>query len=76
MPGVLHCGGGAGPDSVDWMAAIAAWTEKGTAPDRLIATKKGDGGAVVRTRPLCVYPQRAVYSGSGSTDDAANFVCR
>ncbi len=76
MPGVLHCGSGAGPDSVDWMAAIAAWTEKGTAPERLIATKKGAEGAVVRTRPLCVYPQRAVHNGSGSTDEAANFVCK
>ena len=34
------------------------------------------GGAVSRTRPLCPYPQRADYKGSGSTDDAANFVCR
>ena len=73
MPGVLHCAGGAGPDSVDWMAAIAAWTEKGTAPERVLAAKKGTDGAVVRTRPLCVYPQRAVYSGTGSTDDAAKF---
>jgi feruloyl esterase len=76
MPGVLHCGGGAGPDSADWMAAITAWVEKGAAPERILATKHGSNGAVVRTRPLCVYPQNAVYSGSGSTDDAANFVCK
>jgi feruloyl esterase len=31
---------------------------------------------VDRTRPLCVYPAVAVYSGTGSTDDAANFKCR
>jgi hypothetical protein len=30
---------------------------------------------VDRTRPLCPYPQTAHYKGSGSTDDAANFVC-
>jgi len=29
-----------------------------------------------RTRPLCVYPQHAVYKGTGSIDDAANFACR
>jgi feruloyl esterase len=29
----------------------------------------------VQTRPLCPYPAVAKYSGSGSTDDAANFVC-
>ncbi len=76
MPGVLHCAGGAGPDSVEWIDAIAAWTEKGTAPERIIATKRGDGGTPTRTRPLCPHPQRAVYNGSGSTDDAANFTCK
>jgi feruloyl esterase len=30
---------------------------------------------VVRTRPLCPYPQVARYSGQGSIDDAANFRC-
>ncbi|MBI2150788.1 MAG: tannase/feruloyl esterase family alpha/beta hydrolase, partial [Acidobacteria bacterium] len=33
-------------------------------------------GTVVRTRPLCPYPRAAAYRGSGSTDDARNFVCR
>ena len=33
-------------------------------------------GKTVRTRPLCPYPQVATYKGSGSTDDAANFVCK
>jgi feruloyl esterase len=27
------------------------------------------------TRPLCPFPQIAKYKGTGSTDDAANFVC-
>lgn len=76
MPGVLHCAGGTGPDVVDWIGAIAQWTEQGAAPARLTAEKKGAGGAIVRTRPLCAYPARAVYKGSGSTDDAANFECR
>jgi hypothetical protein len=31
---------------------------------------------VVVDRPLCANPQVATYSGSGSTDDAANFTCR
>ena len=33
-------------------------------------------GKVDRTRPLCPYPQVAMYKGSGSIDDAANFTCR
>lgn len=28
-----------------------------------------------RTRPLCPYPEVARYDGSGSIDDAENFVC-
>jgi feruloyl esterase len=75
MPGVLHCGGGAGPDNADWTAALEAWVENGKAPERVVASKSVEG-KVTRTRPLCPYPQRAVYKGSGSTDDEANFVCR
>jgi feruloyl esterase len=33
-------------------------------------------GQVDMTRPLCPYPQVAVYKGSGSTIDAANFSCK
>lgn len=49
--------------------------EKGQAPKRVIASHI-TAGAVDRTRPLCVYPKVAVYTGSGSTDDAAIFKCR
>lgn len=75
MPGVAHCSGGAGPDSVDWVAAIDAWVESGKAPERIVA-RKVSKGATLRTRPLCPYPQRAVYKGSGNTDEAESFVCR
>jgi Tannase and feruloyl esterase len=33
-------------------------------------------GIVDRTRPLCPYPQVAVYHGTGSIDDAVNFTCK
>jgi feruloyl esterase len=75
MPGVLHCAGGPGPDTADWTAAIDAWVDRGTTPDRVIARKVANG-ETKRTRPLCAYPQRAVYKGSGSIDEAGNFVCR
>jgi hypothetical protein len=74
-PGVQHCGGGAGPDTVDWIGALAGWVENGERPERLIATKLVKN-APVRTRPLCPYPQRAVYDGSGSPDAAASFTCK
>jgi len=75
LPGVLHCAGGPGPDRVDWAAAIDGWVESGKAPQQLLATKVASG-AVTRSRPLCAYPQHAVYSGTGSTDQAENFACK
>jgi feruloyl esterase len=75
MPGVLHCAGGVGPDTADWTTAIAEWVESGKAPERVIATKVVNGAAT-RSRPLCPYPQKAVYNGSGSTDDERSFACR
>jgi Tannase and feruloyl esterase len=74
MPGVAHCGGGIGPDRNDAVTAVIDWVEKGTAPDSLLASKVTDN-KVVRTRPLCPYPQVARYKGQGSIDDAANFSC-
>jgi len=88
VPGMGHCGGGSGatvfgnsgtlPPSPsadrDLLMALDRWVESGTAPDRIVATRVV-GGAAVRTRPLCPYPKKAVYSGSGSTDDAASFRC-
>ena len=74
MPGVAHCGGGVGPDRNDAVTAVIDWVEKGKAPDTLLASKVVDN-KVVRTRPLCPYPQVARYKGQGSIDDAANFSC-
>lgn len=76
LPGVLHCGGGPGPGSVDWFTTIADWVERGKAPDRLTAAKLDKDGKVERTRPLCPYPQRAVYLGNGSTDAAESYACK
>jgi hypothetical protein len=73
-PGMEHCGGGIGPDRHDAMTAIIDWVEKGKAPDSMLASQLVDN-RVVRTRPLCPYPQVARYSGQGSIDDAANFRC-
>jgi feruloyl esterase len=74
VPGMAHCGGGQGPNSFDMVSALEQWVEKGSAPDRIIASHL-TGGKVDRTRPLCPYPQLAKYTGTGSPDEAANFVC-
>jgi feruloyl esterase len=73
-PGMGHCGGGEGPSSFDMLTALEEWVEQGQAPDLIVASRER-GGSVDRTRPLCPYPQLAVYTGTGSTDDAANFTC-
>lgn len=89
VPGMGHCSGGTGATSFgnqnapapvidaqhDLLSALDAWVEKSTPPDRIIASRVVNG-TTVRTRPLCPYPHRATYSGQGSTDEAAHFVCR
>jgi len=75
VPGMGHCGGGEGPTSFDSLAALDAWVSEGTAPQSIIASRIRDG-EVDRTRPLCPYPQTAVYNGTGDTDDAASFICQ
>jgi feruloyl esterase len=75
VPGMAHCGGGDGTSSFDMMAALKHWVEDKHPPDHIDASRVRDG-KVDRTRPLCPYPQTAVYKGKGSTDDASNFVCR
>jgi len=74
-PGMGHCGGGEGPNVFDKVGALEQWVEQGKAPEKLTASHSTDG-KVDRTRPLCPYPQVAKYKGTGSIDDAANFVCR
>jgi feruloyl esterase len=92
VPGMTHCALGNGPNTFgqileckncdakrDITIALERWVEQGVAPNEIIATKyKGDNvqSEVVRTRPLCPYPTVARYKGSGSIDDAENFVCQ
>ena len=75
LPGVGHCGGGVGPDQADYMGALERWREGNVAPEQITAAKVA-GGRVEMTRPICAYPKVASYKGTGSTNDAANFVCR
>jgi feruloyl esterase len=75
MPGVNHCAGGAGTDTWDKLAVLDRWRSGGAAPDRVDASHLTDGQAD-KTRPLCAYPQVAVYMGSGDVNDAASFECR
>jgi len=74
IPGMYHCQGGPGTDTFDKAAVLDAWVTTGKAPDRIVASHRTDG-KVDRTRPLCVFPKVAKWNGSGSADEAQNFVC-
>ncbi len=93
-PGMMHCGGGTGPDAFnttlgipprppsddarhDMFSALIAWSDRGEAPDRIVATRfsSEDRGRIDMQRPLCPHPQRAVYRGIGSTQAAGSFQC-
>ena len=74
VPGMAHCQGGVGPDQNDAVSAVIDWVEKNKAPDSLLASRIVKG-AVIRSRPLCPYPQVARYKGTGSIDKAENFTC-
>ena len=74
-PGMNHCGGGPGPNQVNWMAALERWREASAAPASIDALRINNN-RLEMSRPLCPYPQVAVYSGKGTTNDARNFSCK
>jgi feruloyl esterase len=74
VPGMYHCGGGTGVSTFDALTPLVEWVERGAVPQSIVGSRLVDG-KVVRTRPLCPYPQVAKYKGSGSIDAAANFDC-
>jgi hypothetical protein len=73
-PGIDHGFRGPGPTPTGLNDAIIRWVEEGKAPDKLIGERRDQNQKVIGTRPLFPYPQVAKYKGSGSTDEAANFV--
>jgi len=74
VPGMIECNGGPGTDTFDMLGVMRRWVERGQPPADVTASRV-EHGKVVRTRPLCPYPQVATYKGSGSTDELRNFVC-
>jgi Tannase and feruloyl esterase len=74
FPGVAHCGGGDGPSTFDILTPVMAWVETGTLPGAIIASGANVLTGNALTRPVYPYPAVARYTGSGSTDDAANFI--
>ena len=88
VPGMNHCRGGLATDQFDLLGPLVKWVEQGVAPQAVTASARGRGNpggentelpnqwSPTRSRPLCVYPSVALYQGSGSMEDAANFRCQ
>jgi len=75
VPGMNHCQGGEGADTINMQAVVEAWAERTQAPTTVIASRVVNG-QIQKTHLLCPYPQEAVFKGSGSPDEAASFECR
>jgi feruloyl esterase len=58
VPGMLHCGGGPGPGTVDWLKVLDGWVGEKAPPGELVAT--ASGGA---SQTLCPYPGVARKQG-------------
>lgn len=59
-------------DADDLFMALRNWVEKGVAPSRIDVTSS-DGSV---SMPLCLYPQKAIYSGTGSIAAASSYACK
>ena len=71
LPGVQHCGGGAGPGQADLLEASVNWAEAGRRPSEQGIALTSDK----ISRPLCRYPSFASYQG-GDTSSASSFLCK
>jgi feruloyl esterase len=72
LPGMGHCGGGPGPQRVDWLGMLDKWANGGPAPDEALASFTTGTGA----RKLCAYPKKQVFKGSGDGKSPDQFECR
>lgn len=89
VPGMGHCGGGAGPSDFgqpgqrpakpdaehDVLKALDRWVEAGAAPGHFI-TSGGDAKTrgLAMTRPICPYPEEPRWNG-GDPRAGGSFTC-
>lgn len=70
-----HVGGGLGPYWYDPFVALRNWVEHDVVPKSILGMSDSHGLVPGRTRPMCPFPQTAIYSGFGSINDASSFTC-
>ncbi len=84
FPGNAHCGGtpvlydgssvqSNAPliNSNDMFNALVNWVENGVAPDYIVAYNTTGG-----SRPVCKYPDKLIYNGTGNVFSATSFTCQ
>jgi len=76
VPSMSHVSGGPATDQFDMLTAIMDWTEKGKAPDKIIASGSKGGSLEGVSRPLFPYPAQTVYDGKGDKNSADSFVAK
>lgn len=74
VPEMQHCVDGIGPNTFDTLTALENWVEKGVAPDAIPATHS-TSNTVDRRMPLCKFPEKAKYMGSGDPKTAGAWTC-
>jgi len=62
------------PRTFDVLDALQKWREEDIAPDQIEASYR-NADQVYKTRPVCVYPEAAIYKGEGDINKAENFYC-
>lgn len=64
----------------DAVLALREWVEEGKAVDEIVATtwrsSQDPTSGVLRQRPICPWPEKAVYKGHGDVDVADSWSCR
>lgn len=73
LPGVAHCGGGQGPDSLDALTAVVDWVTRGKAPASLLTRSLDSGGKVTASRPAYPFPYVAKNTTGGPADEAGSY---
>lgn len=81
VAGATHSVPGFEDPQHDIILAMIQWTEKGVAPDELVATKYVNDTATLGVeiqRPICPYPLQAMYkpSNRGGTSNPDNWSCK
>ena len=66
LEGQFRCGGS---------ETFVNWVENKVPPATLLAAGGSTAPPTGRTRPLCPYPKRAIYKGTGDVNDANSFFC-